>query len=54
MNYATCAELHSDIPFVKADQRHDRRENDVIANRIRVYERARRSDTDHLLRGTRN
>ncbi len=33
---------HSGIRFVTPDQRHDGRENDVLANRVRVYERARR------------
>ena len=45
---------HSGIRFVTPDQRHDGRENDVLANRVRVYERARRSHPNRWSRGTRN
>ena len=45
---------HSGIRFVTPDQRHDGRENDVLANRVRVYERARRRHPNRWSRGTRN
>lgn len=45
---------HSGIRFVTPDQRHDGRENDVLANRVRVYERARRRHPNRWSRTTRN
>jgi transposase InsO family protein len=45
---------HSGIRFVTPDQRHDGRENVVLANRVRVYERARRRHPNRWSRGTRN
>ena len=45
---------HSGIRFVTPDQRHDGRENDVLANRVSVYERARRKHPNRWSRGTRN
>ena len=45
---------HSGIRFVTPDQRHDGRENDILANRVRVYERARRRHPNRWSRGTRN
>lgn len=45
---------HSGIRFVTPDQRHDGRENDVLANRVGVYERARRKHPNRWSRGTRN
>jgi transposase InsO family protein len=45
---------HSGIRFVTPDQRHNGRENDVLANRVSVYERARRRHPNRWSRGTRN
>lgn len=45
---------HSGIRFVTPDQRHHGRENDVLANRVRVYERARRRHPCRWSRGARN
>jgi putative transposase len=45
---------HSGIRFVTPDERHHGRENDVLANRVRVYERARRRHPNRWSRGTRN
>lgn len=45
---------HSGIRFVTPDQRHDGREHDVLTNRVRVYERARRRHPNRWSRGTRN
>lgn len=45
---------HSGIRFVTPDERHDGRENDVLAKRVRVYERARRKNPNRWSRGTRN
>ena len=45
---------HSGIRFVTPDQRHDGRETDVLANRVHVYERARRRHPNRWSRGTRN
>ena len=45
---------HSGIRFVTPDQRHDGRENDVLANRVRVYEGARGRHPNRWSRGTRN
>lgn len=45
---------HSGIRFVTPDQRHDGREHDVLANRVRVYGRARRKHPNRWSRGTRN
>jgi len=45
---------HSGIRFVTPDERHHGRENDVLANRVRVYERARRRHPNRWTRGTRN
>ena len=39
---------------MKPDERHDGRENEVLANRVRVYERARRKHPNRWSRGTRN
>jgi putative transposase len=44
---------HSGIRFVTPDERHHGRENDVLANRVRVYERARRRHPNRWSRGTR-
>jgi putative transposase len=45
---------HSGIRFVTPDERHDGREHQVLANRARVYERARRRHPNRWSRGTRN
>ena len=45
---------HSGIRFVTPDERHHGRELDVLANRVRVYERARRRHPNRWSRGTRN
>lgn len=45
---------HSGIRFVTPDERHDGREHEVLANRVRVYERARRRHPNRWSRGTRN
>lgn len=45
---------HSGIRFVTPDERHDGRENAVLANRSRVYDRARRRHPNRWSRGTRN
>ena len=45
---------HSGINFVTPDERHDGRENTVLANRKRVYERARRKHPTRWSRSTRN
>ena len=45
---------HSGIRFVTPDERHHGRENEVLANRARVYERARRRHPTRWSRGTRN
>jgi transposase InsO family protein len=45
---------HSGIRFVTPDERHHGRENDVLANRVAVYERARRRHPNRWSRGTRN
>ena len=45
---------HSGIRFVTPDERHHGRENDVLANRVRVYERARRRHPNRWSRSTRN
>jgi transposase InsO family protein len=45
---------HSGIRFVTPDERHHGRENAVLANRERVYERARRRHPNRWSRGTRN
>lgn len=45
---------HSGIRFVTPDERHDGREKDVLAKRVRVYERARRKNPNRWSRGTRN
>jgi putative transposase len=45
---------HSGIRFVTPDERHCGRENDVLANRVRVYERARRKHPNRWSAGTRN
>lgn len=45
---------HSAIRFVTPDERHDGREATVLANRVRVYERARRKNPNRWSRGTRN
>lgn len=45
---------HSGIRFVTPDERHHGRENDVLANRVRVYERARRRHPNRWTCRTRN
>ncbi|MGH7439223.1 MAG: IS3 family transposase [Polyangiaceae bacterium] len=45
---------HSGIRFVTPDERHDGRENDVLARRVGVYERARRRHPARWSRATRN
>jgi putative transposase len=45
---------HSGIRFVTPNERHDGREHAVLANRVRVYERARRKHPNRWSRGTRN
>ena len=45
---------HSGIRFVTPDERHQGREEAVLANRVRVYERARRRHPNRWSRGTRN
>jgi transposase InsO family protein len=45
---------HSGIRFVTPDERHDGREHVVLANRVRVYERARRRNPDRWSGPTRN
>ena len=45
---------HSGIRFVTPDERHHGREHDVLANRVRVYERARRKHPNRWSRGTRS
>jgi putative transposase len=45
---------HSGIRFVTPDERHHGRENAVLANRVRVYERARRRHPNRWSRSTRN
>jgi transposase InsO family protein len=45
---------HSGIRFVTPDERHDGREHAVLANRVRVYERARRRNPDRWSGATRN
>jgi putative transposase len=45
---------HSGIRFVTPDDRHHGRENAVLANRVRVYERARRRHPNRWSRSTRN
>jgi len=45
---------HSGIRFVTPNERHDGRETAVLANRARVYERARRRHPNRWTRGTRN
>lgn len=45
---------HSGIRFVTPDERHDGRENAVLANRARVYERARNKHPNRWSRTTRN
>lgn len=45
---------HSGIRFVTPDERHDGRERAVLANRVRVYEQARRKNPNRWSRGTRN
>jgi putative transposase len=45
---------HSGIRFVTPNERHDGREDDVLAQRVRVYERARRKHPNRWSRGLRN
>jgi putative transposase len=45
---------HSGIRFVTPDERHNGREHDVLANRVQVYEHARRRHPNRWSRGTRN
>lgn len=45
---------HSGIRFVTPNERHQGREKEVLANRARVYERARRRHPNRWSRGTRN
>ena len=51
--YNTC-HLHSAIRFVKPDDRHYGREEDILANRRHVYEKARRRNPNRWSRHTRN
>jgi putative transposase len=46
--------LHSGIRFVTPEQRHQREEHAVLANRARVYERARRRHPNRWSGKTRN
>jgi hypothetical protein len=45
---------HSGIRVVTPDPRHDGRECDVLASRVRVYERARRRHPNRWSRSIRN
>ena len=45
---------HGGIRFVTPDERHHGRENAILANRVRVYERARCRHPNRWSRGTRN
>ena len=45
---------HSGIRFVTPDERHDGREAAVLANRVQVYERARRANPNRWSRGMRD
>jgi transposase InsO family protein len=45
---------HSGIRFVTPNERHDGREDGVLAQRVRVYERARRKHPNRWSRDTRN
>jgi transposase InsO family protein len=45
---------HSGIRLVTPNERHDGREDDVLAQRVRVYERARRKHPNRWSRGMRN
>lgn len=45
---------HSGIRYVTPDERHDGREHEVLANRARVYERARRKHPNRWSCATRN
>jgi len=45
---------YSGIRFVTPDERHDGREDAVLANRVRVYERARRRHPNRWSGGTRD
>jgi transposase InsO family protein len=45
---------HSAIRFVTPDDRHFSREESILANRHRVYERARRQNPERWSAGTRN
>jgi putative transposase len=45
---------HSGIRFVTPDERHDGRESEVLANRARVYERARRRHPNRWSGAIRN
>jgi putative transposase len=45
---------HSGIRFVTPNERHDGREDDVLAQRVRVYERARRKHPNRWSRGMRD
>ena len=45
---------HSGIRFVTPNERHHGREHAVLANRVRVYERARRRHPNRWSTGTRN
>jgi len=45
---------HSGIRFVTPNERHDGRDDAVLANRVRVYERARRRHPNRRSGGTRD
>ena len=46
--------IHSAIRFVTPDDRHYGREEDILANRLEVYEKARRQNPNRWSRDTRN
>ncbi len=46
--------LHSAIRFVTPNDRHEGREKEILANRKRVYEEARKLHPERWSRGTRN
>lgn len=45
---------HSAIRYVTPNERHDGREQDILARRHQLYQRARRSNPKRWTRGTRN
>jgi putative transposase len=54
VNWYNTEHRHSGIRFVTPDERHDGREVAVLANRVQVYERARRANPKRWSRGTRD